>query len=135
MPDPSLARRGLDRLLAHYPHADIDMIDGQSATPDTEGPGPMLKLGRTEGPWVCVDLVHGGQVARFAIWKSTGAVYRLDEHGAVEDDPFIEAGDELIDTAAEALKAGQEVVIESPTSEHRLRLDPFELEDLCDAED
>lgn len=52
--------------------------------------------------WVCVDLVidepgvleNGTPFTylvrrRFAIWQYTGNVYRVDKHGAAEDDPFL----------------------------------------------
>jgi hypothetical protein len=91
---PSKARAGLNQLLRNYPEAEIEMVDGQAETPNTEGSGPMIKLGRQEGPWVCVDLSIDGMIQQFAIWKTTGNVYHLqgpdgEYPGAVEDDPFI----------------------------------------------
>lgn len=74
----SLAREALDRLLASKPGVDIDSVDGQLvADRRMTYPGP-------PGPWVCVDFADG---TKFAIWKQTGDIYRVDEHGAVEDDP------------------------------------------------
>lgn len=95
------AREGLDRLLASKPGIDVAMIDGQPEQPvkmhDCRT-GEVSELYRTSsGPWVCVDFVDGEQ---FAIWKRTGAVFRLDEHGAVEDDPIdFETEAERIDPA------------------------------------
>ena len=57
---------------------------------------------RDGSPWVEVDVVvpvlelasdgdadtRQPGVYRYAIWRYTGAAYRLDEHGAVEDDPI-----------------------------------------------
>jgi hypothetical protein len=57
---------------------------------------------RDGSPWVEVDVVvpalelaSDGNAAtrptgiyRYAIWRYTGAAYRLDEHGAVENDPI-----------------------------------------------
>lgn len=89
---PSAARQGLDRLLDAYPDADIERIDGQpavdaGATRDYLGAPLREILPQPAGPWVCIDFVDG---SKFAIWKNTGAVYRVDEHGAVEDDPIIQ---------------------------------------------
>jgi hypothetical protein len=43
-----------------------------------------------DSPWLCFDVwVHLEGERKFALWRYTGAVYRVDEHGAVEDDPFI----------------------------------------------
>lgn len=47
--------------------------------------------GEDGGPWVVLRFQgHPG----FAIWKRTGAVYRMDANGAVEDDPFLSWEDE-----------------------------------------
>lgn len=37
-------------------------------------------------PWLEVEADEG---ARFAIWRRTGEVYELDDHGAVKDEPLI----------------------------------------------
>lgn len=38
--------------------------------------------------WVCFDV----DSRKFAIWRTTGKLYEVDEHGAASDDP-IEIGD------------------------------------------
>lgn len=49
-----------------------------------------LTIGRAKvklearSPWVVVEVPDGA----IAIWKSTGAVFREDVHGAVEDEPL-----------------------------------------------
>lgn len=96
----SLARQGLDRLLALFPDAEIERLDWQLpreaiVTRDTHDSPLRETLAQPAGPWVCVDLVIVGNASRFAIWKTTGAVYQLDEHGAVEDDPFLTVEPEL----------------------------------------
>jgi hypothetical protein len=81
------AREALMRLLAHVP-ADIATIDGQAHREDrthAEGSIEVTELGQTEGPWVCVDFADE---QRFAIWKVTGLIYRVDENGAVEEEPY-----------------------------------------------
>jgi hypothetical protein len=75
MTQPSAARRGLDKLLAALPNDEIARLDSQQPN-----------WHRTEGPWIEVDFENG---ERFAIWKYTGAVYRVNTHGAVEDDPWL----------------------------------------------
>lgn len=89
--EPNAPRRGLAELLAHKPGLAITRLDWQLEqtawamnilTRESEqmGTGPA-------GPWVCVDFEDG---EKFAIWKRTGDVYEVDEHGAVGDDPLIE---------------------------------------------
>jgi len=84
------ARTGLFILLINYPDAMIVKYDAQiydeqpSGTPGT--PGWWAR--KPDGPWVCVDLDNG---EKFAIWKETGNVFRVDENGAVEDEPLYEA--------------------------------------------
>jgi hypothetical protein len=77
----SLARRGIDMLLAEYPDADVQSIED-----------------RGTHAWTTVDLVHfpkpGSLSAvatftRYAVWNHTGNVYRIDRRGAVVDDPFL----------------------------------------------
>jgi|SRR6188472_2122392 len=90
-----LAREGLLKLLEYYPDAMIVKYDSQvydKQEPgyfDYGGPPPGDRGGwtpRPDGPWICVDLTNG---ERFAIWKVTGNVYRVDKHGAAEDEPMI----------------------------------------------
>lgn len=77
-----LIRRSFDELLKCYPQADVIGVDW--GFPDSE-------VSEIENPWVLVTLSdHDANDCNFAIWKTTGAVYRMNE-GAVEDDPFIEA--------------------------------------------
>lgn len=89
---PSFAREGLDRLLAANPEMDLAKIDGQPERPATttrDYSGAPLRetLHQPAGPWVCVDFEGGDQ---YAIWKHTGAVYRVGKDGAVEDDPVFD---------------------------------------------
>lgn len=86
--DPTPARRGLDVLLATHPHLDL-VTAYQPGDELSLAPHP---LGMS---WLRVDLgqpsegdVEAYAVWQFAIWKTTGAVYRM-VGGAVEDDPFI----------------------------------------------
>lgn len=102
MSDKSKAREGFERLLENYPWAEIAEVWNQKETVqqaeqrqrDFVGrvlyrePGLRMNTGM-DGPWLCVDLWENERLLRFAIWRSTGNVYRLDEIGAVEDDPFI----------------------------------------------
>lgn len=85
--EPSLIRRSLDELLARFPFFDLLEIDWQWVD----------ELGKEHGPWVLVKLGQPSEseteawaVWPFAIWKTTGNVYGMDVHGAVEDDPIIE---------------------------------------------
>ena len=82
--DPSPARRGLDLLLLMYPH--LDLVSATSPGDDELGT-----------PWLIIELGQPseGKVEAYARWryallKKTGAVYRFDPDGAVQDDPFIE---------------------------------------------
>jgi len=80
--DVTLKRAGLDWLLARYPDAEVALVYDQAY------PWPPEHLTRyVEGPWLLVDLVDGIRKRQFAIWKSTGAVYRVTG-GAVGDDPL-----------------------------------------------
>lgn len=63
----SWTRKGLDLLLARFPDAEL------------------ARVWVSGGVWVCVDFQSG---EHFAIWRATGAVYRV-EGGAVHDDPFL----------------------------------------------
>jgi hypothetical protein len=94
LPARSLARRGVDALLAKYPGCTIQAFDSQAERPvlaKDVATGKVSELTRLPaGPWVRVWLDGGGS---FAIWKRTGNVYRVGDDGAVEDDPFIEIKD------------------------------------------
>jgi hypothetical protein len=76
---PSLARRGLDRLLETHPHLELVRAEWQES-----------------GPWLLVELgqasTNGGPpwaVHPYAIFKRTGAVHGMIG-GAVTDDPILE---------------------------------------------
>jgi hypothetical protein len=89
--EPSPARRGLDALLARYPHFDVLYVERGSAQ------GEMYPLvDSISAPWIMVTLGQPSEgeieaFARweFAIWKNTGSVYTMAD-GAVSDDPIIE---------------------------------------------
>jgi hypothetical protein len=54
-----------------------------------------------DSPWLQIDVwVHLEGERKFALWRYTGAVYNVDEHGAVVEDPFIKGWDAAPDTAA-----------------------------------
>jgi hypothetical protein len=93
---PSLARQGLDRLLATFAHRELDWLasdatgvafnlasQGISALHGRVAPAPGI-----DSSWVVVEFVGGDQ---FAIWKATGDVYRIGPDGAVDDDPILPA--------------------------------------------
>ena len=66
-------REALDKLLRFKPDVMLVHINPQRETAIIP-----------EGSWVLVDFEDG---ERFAIWKSTGMCYRVDEHGTVDDEP------------------------------------------------
>lgn len=63
----NLAEKGIAALRERFPDAKV-----------VRGP-------EGSGWWTIFDL----DVGKFAIWNHTGNVYRVDESGAAEDDPFI----------------------------------------------
>jgi hypothetical protein len=82
---PALERQGLDRLLAMHPHLSVvaAWMPGRAS-------------GMLGAAWLRVDLGQPSEgerdayaVLSFAIFRNTGAVYRM-AGGAVEDDPLIE---------------------------------------------
>jgi hypothetical protein len=88
--EPSLARKGFDRLLAAFPFRTVQSVDSQPAqsvfSTDTVT-GEVREVTRlSPGPWVCVTFVGG---AEYAIWKSTGNVYQVDADGAAAEDPVL----------------------------------------------
>lgn len=83
----SLSDRGLALLRRRFPGARVTKMDEQ---PETET--------STEGPWVRVEMNNGES---FAVWKSTGAVYRVLGDGTVGDDPFLR-----LDDRAEEMRGG-----------------------------
>lgn len=88
-----LSRRELDAI--------ADALDGLGL-----GDAQLRLVHRDGSPWIELDVVEvperyvvafhervqrlGRERAsrRFALWRYTGAVYELDEHGAVPDDPI-----------------------------------------------
>ncbi|HEX8752110.1 MAG TPA: hypothetical protein VF731_01725 [Solirubrobacterales bacterium] len=93
-PDPSLVRRGLDLLLAAYPHLDVLSIEWQ-----IDGGSELAPGRRWAGPWVLVELgqpsdhideLPAWAVWKFAIWRTTGSVYSVGADGAVGDDPILQ---------------------------------------------
>jgi hypothetical protein len=93
----SPARLGLDRLLAAMPERDVESVDAQLPHPiyayDVDEHGnratePYRAWDLPAGPWLLVTL-DGGE--EFAIWKTTGDVYRVGADHAVEDDPIFPA--------------------------------------------
>jgi len=91
---PSLVRRGLDELLVRYPH--LDLIEVNWDEPQ------LAHRVEFQSPWVLVTLGQRSQGEipawarwHFAIWRSTGSVYRmLNESGPVEEDPYITVSEE-----------------------------------------
>jgi hypothetical protein len=77
-----LERQALGWLLDQYPNAALLKVDTQR---------DRLLGYREDGPWVIVKFLDGADVREFAIWKATGAVFRVDSNGAVEDDPMYDA--------------------------------------------
>lgn len=82
--EPSLARRGLDALLALHPH--LDLLSAKM--PGDKG---------YQQYWLEVELGQPSESGMqawarwpFAIFIGTGAVYGYDPDGAVSDDPIIE---------------------------------------------
>jgi hypothetical protein len=92
--DPSPARKGLNDLLAFFPHFDLLEVEWQveeEIPQQTEWGGIAIPR---YGPWVLVKMGQPSDgispawaVWEFAIWRNTGAVYTMS-HGAVSDDPI-----------------------------------------------
>lgn len=92
----SHARRGIDALLAMFPHREIEKIDNQLPHPievyDVDEHGhravhPYRRWDLPAGPWTIVKFVGG---AEFGVWKVTGAVFPIGIDGVVAEDPIIE---------------------------------------------
>jgi hypothetical protein len=67
--------KGLDLLLAELPEHGLELL-------------------KVNDHWVSIDMIppgsrFGSLREQYAIWRETGNVYRLDEVGAVEDDPWL----------------------------------------------
>lgn len=98
MPDsfqPSLTRQALDELLRLYPYFDLIKVDWQVRASSFDENGGKTPATHT-GPWVLVylgqqssifDEIPAWAIWRFAIWKVTGALYRM-EGPMVPDDPI-----------------------------------------------
>lgn len=100
--EPSRVRRAVDALLARYPYFDLLYVDWQRKGVEVAS---LARLGDLPSfrfypddltlPWVRVWLgepaVRGDAWAiwPFAIWKTTGDVYRVGADGAVGDEPLI----------------------------------------------
>jgi hypothetical protein len=76
----SPARLGLDALLRIYPLRDVRSVDSQRAPSEPWSSG-------MDGPWLLVSFADGGD--RYAIWKATGAAYRIGSDGTIDDDPVL----------------------------------------------
>lgn len=82
-------RHSLERLLMLYPFHDVVEVEWQI------DPADERQAARWSGPWVLVTL---GQPSdhidvepawarwQFAIWRATGAIFRVGADGAVDDD-------------------------------------------------
>lgn len=98
--EPSLVRAALDELLRRHPTLDVVSIDWQLPTGIelwSEGVPQRVWTGEMAGPWVLVALGQPSEAFeqspawarwQFAIWKPTGALYRVGVDGAVPDDPL-----------------------------------------------
>lgn len=105
-----IVARAFDALLALFPGRRIEQFDAQlphplavyDVDPETGARKPLgarvllwacawthpyRRWDMAAGPWLVVTF-EGGE--EFAIWKTTGAVYRVGAYGAVDDDPIIE---------------------------------------------
>jgi hypothetical protein len=85
--DDPLVLAGLDYLRRYYEDDDFVL--------QTER-GPLMHLDGNEH-WVLVDVAIGDDYGmldfwmKYAIWRNTGNVYRIERGGAVEDDPIFES--------------------------------------------
>ena len=85
----NLARLGLDALLQRRPGLAITKLDWQpERTANVYAPvkGEHEITLDAAGPWVVVNFENG---EKFGIWKATGAVYEIDEHGAAGEEPVV----------------------------------------------
>lgn len=80
---------GVDYLRRYYEDSDVVLRTER---------GPLMHLGGNEH-WVFADVAIGDDYGSldfwkpYAIWRNTGAVYRVERDGAVEDDPIYRPGD------------------------------------------
>jgi hypothetical protein len=88
--EPSLARLGLNRLLALMPTRELESVDSQPKRPlkarDVRTGEESIITTYPAGPWVRVWFVGGDE---YAIWKATGDVYRVGPDGQVQDPPML----------------------------------------------
>ena len=87
----SLERKGLDMLLELFPEADVVAVNEAGPLLRDAVGGGVTVVAPPAPSWTTVRLtmLDGEfQQALFAIWKHTGAVYRMDAD-AVHDDPFL----------------------------------------------
>lgn len=95
----SAVRHGLDELLAKYPDRDVFSVDWTLTHSlrvyevNEEGrrtsDRPYRQWDLPAGPWCLVTFLDDDGYEEFAIWKTTGAVYRVGDDGAVEGGPII----------------------------------------------
>lgn len=100
---PSLARRGVDRLLSVFSYREIASIDAQPERPilarDVESHEVSELTRIAPGPWVLVTFVGGDE---YAIWKATGQIYRMIPGIPMIDDdvgPILEPEPPMVDKA------------------------------------
>ena len=61
----------------------------ERATADLDVERAFLRVERAS-PWVSLDVwVFLEGERKFALWRATGAVYEVDQHGAAADDPMV----------------------------------------------
>lgn len=89
---PSLARLGLNRLLALMPTRELELVDNQTSPPLLVRDVRTGEVERTErfngepNPWVVVTFVGGDT---YGIWKATGDVFRQLSDGSMDVDPML----------------------------------------------
>lgn len=84
----TLIRQSLDELLCRFPDEDVISIDWQLQMEIHSITVPQHKWETDiEGPWVRILL---GNTKEYVIWKQTGALYEVEDDGAVPDDPIWE---------------------------------------------
>jgi hypothetical protein len=77
----------IDELRFTVTPAELRAIAGALDVLDVQHGNAMLTA-RDGSPWLEVDVAMTHQLVRLALWRRTRAVYRVDEHGAVADDPI-----------------------------------------------
>ena len=91
----AILARALEQLRAMHPGQPIEQFDVQPPhallvyAVDEHGnraDRPYRSWDTIAGPWVVVTFAGGEE---YAIWKVTGAVYRVGPDGAVDEDPII----------------------------------------------